>query len=164
MIIMTDDRNKKNERIKLSKKIGLIVAGLFLLYVIIGFWVVPPLLKPKLEEQLSDLLGRKVTIAEIKLNPLVLSATISDLMVHEIDGQPFAGFEELYANAQLSSIFRWAFTVREIRVQGPFGVLKLLPDNKLNFDDILAKLSEPKPEPEGRCRITACHRREISGH
>jgi hypothetical protein len=69
MIIMTDDRNKKNERIKLSKKISLIVAGLFLLYVIIGFWVVPPLFKPKLEEQLSGLLGRKVTIAEIKLNP-----------------------------------------------------------------------------------------------
>jgi outer membrane protein OmpA-like peptidoglycan-associated protein len=148
MIIMTDDRNKENERIKLVKKIGLIVAGLFLLYVIIGFWVVAPLLKPKLEAQLSGLLGRKVNIAEIKLNPLVLSATISDLTVHEIDGQPFAGFEALYANAQVSSIFKWAFTVREIRVQGPFGVLKLLPDNKLNIDDILAKLSAPKPEPK----------------
>ena len=145
---MIDDRNKKNERIKLAKKIGLIVAGLLLLYVIIGFWVVPPLLKPKLEEQMSGLLGRKVTIAEIKINPLVLSATISDLTVHEIDGQPFAGFEELYANAQISSIFKWVFTVREIRVQGPFGVLKLLPDKKLNIDDILAKLSEPKPKPK----------------
>jgi hypothetical protein len=33
-----------------------------LLYVIIGFWVVAPLLKPKLEDQLSGLLGRKVNI------------------------------------------------------------------------------------------------------
>jgi hypothetical protein len=98
------------------------------------------------EEQLSGLLGRKVTIAEIKLNPLVLSATISDLTVHEIDEQPFAGFEQLYANAQISSIFKWAFTVREIRVQVPFGILKLLPGNKLNIDDILAKLNAPKPE------------------
>ena len=143
---MTDDRNKKNERIKLAKKISLIVAGLFLFYLVIGFWVVPPLLKPKLEEQLSSLLNRKVTIAEIKLNPLALSATTSDLTVHEIDGQPFAGFEALYANAQISSIFKWAFTVREIRVQGPFGILKLLPGNKLNIDDILAKLNAPKPE------------------
>ena len=143
---MTDDRNKKNERIKLAKKISLIVAGLFLFYLIIGFWVVPPLLKPKLEEQLSGLLGRKVTIAEIKLNPLVLSATISDLTVYEINEQPFAGFEQLYANAQISSIFKWAFTVREIRVQGPFGILKLLPGNKLNIDDILAKLNAPKQE------------------
>ncbi len=145
---MTDDRNKKNECIKLAKKISLIVVGLFMFYLIIGFWVVPPLLKPKLEEQFSSLLGRKVTIAEIKLNPMVLSATISDLTVYEINEQPFAGFQQLYANAQISSIFKWAFTVKEIRVQGPFGVLKLLPDNKLNFDDILAKLSEPKPEPK----------------
>ncbi len=145
---MAEDRDKKNERIQLAKKIGLIVAGLFLLYVIIGFTVVPPLLKPQLEEQLSGLLGRKVTIAEIELNPLVLSATISSFTIHEVDGQPFAGFETLYANAQLSSIFRWALTVKDIRVQGPFGVLKLLPGNKLNIDDILAKLSAPKTETE----------------
>ena len=74
---MNDDRENKSERIKLAKKIGLIVAGLFLLYLIIGFWVVAPLLKPRLEEQLSSVIGRKVTIADIKLNPLVLSATIS---------------------------------------------------------------------------------------
>jgi hypothetical protein len=43
---MNDDREKKNQRIKLAKKIGLIVAGLFFLYLILGFWVVAPLLKP----------------------------------------------------------------------------------------------------------------------
>ena len=145
---MNDDLKKKTEPIKMPQKIGLIVAGLFLLYVIVGFWVAPPLLKPKLEDQLSRLIGRKVTIAGIKLNPLVLSATISTLTVHEIDGQPFAGFETLYANAQVSSILKWAATVSEIRVEGPFGVLKLLPDNKLNVDDILTKLSEPKTKPE----------------
>jgi hypothetical protein len=143
---MPNEPGKKKTRIIWIKRISLIIVGLFLFYVLVGFWVVPPLLKPKLEEQLSSLLGRKVTIAEINLNPLVLSATTSDLVIHEIDGQPFAGFEELYANAQLSSIFKWAFTVREIRLQVPFGVVKLLPDNKLNIDDILAKLSEPKTE------------------
>jgi hypothetical protein len=148
LIIMEDDRNKKNKRIYHVKKIGLIVAGLFLLYVIIGFWIVPPLLKPQLETQLSDVIGRTVTIADIKLNPLVLSATISTLIVQEIDGQPFAGFEKLYANAQISSVFRWALTVKEIIVQGPFGVLKLLPGNELNIDDIMAKLSEPRTVPE----------------
>jgi len=146
---MENDRSKNNKRMDLLKKIGLIVAGLFLLYVMIGFWLLPLLLKPKLEEQLSDLLGRTVTIAEMKLNPLVLSTTISTLTVHEMDGEPFAGFETLYANAQFSSIFKWAATVREFRITGPFGVLKLLPENRLNIDDILAKLSAGKAQPEG---------------
>jgi hypothetical protein len=146
MIIMMDARERKNNRLNRLSNILMIVGGVFLLYVIVGFWVVPPLLKPKLEARLSGLLGREVTIGTIKLNPLILSATISDLTVREVDGQPFAGFDELYANAQLSSVINWAFTIGEIRVQGPFGVLKLLPGNKLNIDDILAKLGEPKPE------------------
>ena len=146
-VIMADALEKKAARLRMLKKAGLILGGLFLLYLIVGFWIVPPLLKPKLEEALSNLLGRQVTIAEIHLNPLVLSSTTSRLTIHETDGQPFAGFEALYANAQVSSLFKWALTVKEIRVQGPFGSLKLLPGNRLNIDDILAKLSEPKPEP-----------------
>lgn len=145
---MSNDLSKKKLRVQWVKRITLIIAGLFLIYIFIGFWVVPPLLKPKLEEQLSSLLGRKVTIAMIKLNPLVLSATASNLTIYEVEGDPFAGFEELFVDAQLSSIIKWAFTVREIRIQAPFGVLKLSPGNKLNIDDILAKLSEQKPEPK----------------
>ena len=145
---MQDVSDKKQACVKGFKKIGLIIAGLFVFYVIVGFWVVPPLLKPRLEEHLSSSLGRQVTIAEIKFNPLVLSARISNLVIHEKDGQPFAGFENLYANAQLSSLIKWAFTVREIRVQAPFGVVKLLPELKFNIDDIIAKFTEPKPESE----------------
>jgi outer membrane protein OmpA-like peptidoglycan-associated protein len=148
MIIMPDDLDKKNPFIKRVKVISLIITGLFLIYVIVGFWVIPPLLKPRLEEQLSTLLGRKVTIESIKLNPLVLSATTSNLTVYGTEGEPFAGFEELFVDAQLISILNWALTIKEIRIQSPFGVLKLLPGNKLNIDDILAKLSQPKSEPD----------------
>jgi outer membrane protein OmpA-like peptidoglycan-associated protein len=144
---MPDDQEKTKALIGRLQKGGLIATGLFLLYVVIGTWVVPPILKPKVEGTLSDLLGRKVVIGALTTNPLAISATVSDLTIDEIDGQPFAGFEELYANAQLSSIIRRALTFREIRVQGPFGVLKLLPENKLNIDDIAAKLAAPQPEP-----------------
>ncbi len=144
---MSEKQNDKRRRIALAKKIGLIAIGFFVAYVVVGFWVVPPLLKPRLEEQLSSLIGRDVTIESVKLNPLTLSATTTRLTVHETDGDPFAGFDELYVNAQLSSIFRWAATVKEIRLSGPFGVLTLLPDGNMNIDDILATLSRPDPEP-----------------
>ena len=63
---MTQDKTKKKSARSLIKKLGLIIIGLFLLYVIAGFWVVPPLLKPRLEKELSSQIGRKVTIEEIK--------------------------------------------------------------------------------------------------
>ena len=145
---MTQNRTKKKSTGSLIKKLGLIIIGLFLLYVIAGFWVIPPLLKPKLEKELSSQIGRKVTIEEIKLNPLVLSATTTNLTVYEKDGEPFAGFKELLVDAELSSIVRWALTFKEIRLIAPFSVLKVLPDNKLNISDILTKFSQTEPTPE----------------
>src|SRR5210317_1931890 len=145
---MTQNKTKKKSARSLIKKLGLIIIGLFLLYVIAGFWVVPPLLKPRLEKELSGQIGRKVTIEKIKLNPLFLSATTTNLTVYEKDGKPFAGFKELLIDAELSSIVRWAVTFKEIRVLSPFGVLKLLPDKTLNISDILTKFSQSEPVPE----------------
>ncbi|MFC1828836.1 DUF748 domain-containing protein [Thermodesulfobacteriota bacterium] len=143
----------KKPPISRTKKLAFILIGLFLLYVIAGFWVVPPLLKPILENELSGQIGRNVTIEEIKLNPLSLSATTNRLTVYEIDGEPFAGFEELFADVQLSSIVRWAVTFKEIRVLAPFGVLKLLPEEKLNIEDILAKFSRSEPRPNQKVEL-----------
>ena len=81
---MPNEQNKEKtmtSQINWVKRIGLILAGLFLIYLILGFWVVPLLLKPKLEEQLSRLLGRQVTIAEINLNPLVCHSGSNDLSI-----------------------------------------------------------------------------------
>ncbi|UCD34468.1 MAG: DUF748 domain-containing protein, partial [Nitrospiraceae bacterium] len=140
---MKENKKESKSAIARIKKLILIIAGLFLLYVIAGFWVVPPLLKPRLEKELSNQLGRTVTIEEIKINPLTLSSTTTNLIVYEIDGEPFAGFKELMVNAELSSIVRWAATFKEIRLLAPFGVIRLLPDRSLNISDMLARFSQP---------------------
>jgi hypothetical protein len=97
---------------------------------------------------MSGQLGRKVTIEGIKINPLILTFTTTNLTVYETDGEPFAGFKELLVDAELSSIVRWAVTFKEIRLLAPFGVLKLLPDKTLNISDILTKFSQSEPVPE----------------
>ena len=145
---MTQKRAENKPSHSLIKKLGLIFAGLFFFYVIAGFWVVPPMLKPRLEELISDQIGRKVTIAGIKLNPLALSATTIDLTVYETNGEPFAGFKELLVDAELSSILKWALTFKTIRITEPFGVLKVLPNRTLNIADIIHKFIQPEPEPE----------------
>lgn len=145
---MTQNQIQKRSAGPLIMKSSFVLICLFLLYMIAGFLVIPPLLKPKLENELSGRIGRRVTIEKIRLNPLALSATTTNLMVYEIDGEPFAGFKELFVNAQFSSILKPAVMFKEIRVQAPFGVLKLLPGKKSNIDDILTKLSQPKHTPE----------------
>ncbi len=150
---MAQNSEKKKSAIRLIKKSSLVVVCLFLLYIIAGFWIIPPLIKPRLENELSSQIGRKVTIEKIKLNPLSLSATTINLMVYEIDGEPFAGFGELYVNAQLSSIVRWAVTFKEIRLLAPFMVLQVLPDKKFNISDIITRFSKADPAPEGEDKL-----------
>ena len=145
---MSQGPEKKNPAFSVIKVLGLFVSGLFLAYVIVGFWVVPPLLKPKLENELSRQIGRNVSIGEIRLNPLALSSTINKLIVYEINGEPFAGFEELFIDAQLSSFVKWAVTLKEIRLLTPFGALRLLPDKKLNIDGHTDKIQST--EANGR--------------
>jgi hypothetical protein len=144
---MTDSQHIKKTPLKWAKRIIPIIAGGFFIYVMVGFWVLPAVLKPKLEKQLADLIGRKVTIDTLEINPLSLTATASRLTVYEIDGKPFAGFGELIIDARISSVLQWTIAFSTIRVQEPFAVLTLLPDNSLNIDDILARLSPPKPVP-----------------
>jgi hypothetical protein len=145
---MAQNGTQKTKSFLWIKKIGLVIIGLFAIYVIAGFFVIPPLLKPRLEKELSKQIGRKVTIEEIKLNPLNLSSTTVNLNVYETDGEAFAGFKELLVDAEFSSLFRWAATVKEIRVLAPHGILKVMPENKLNIDDIIAKFTEKKPTDE----------------
>ena len=98
---MAGNGNEKKFYLSLAKKTAILLLCIYTMYVAAVFLVVPPLLKPRLEMALSDQIGRNVTIDEIKFNPFVLSATVANLRVHEKDGEPFFGFEQLFADIQL---------------------------------------------------------------
>jgi len=51
--------------------IGLLI--FFAVFTIVGFFVLPPILKSILTQKLSENLHREVTIEDIKLNPYALS-------------------------------------------------------------------------------------------
>ncbi|HVZ72653.1 MAG TPA: DUF748 domain-containing protein [Polyangia bacterium] len=132
------------------------------LVAILGFFVVPPIARSQAEKQLSQLLGRKVSVARVRVNPFALSLAVEGLQIYEPDGTtPFVGFSRLYVNAQISSVFRRAPVVKEIALEAlRVHVVRTKAtaqswgdvDAAYNFSDILARLaampksSEP-PEP-----------------
>ncbi|MGZ3608244.1 MAG: DUF748 domain-containing protein, partial [Syntrophales bacterium] len=48
----------------------------FVLFTVIGFFVIPPILKPYLIETLSKTLNRQVSLSDIGLNPYTLTLTL----------------------------------------------------------------------------------------
>jgi hypothetical protein len=82
-----------------------ILGAALLLYTIIGFFVVPAIIKSQMLKRLPALTKRQVAIERVKFNPYVLSLTIDGFSLKETNGEVFDSFGELYVNFQLSSIF-----------------------------------------------------------
>ena len=131
-----------------TRKILWWIGALVVAFAAIGFLVVPPVAKSKLEEQLSTALHRKVTVETVRVNPFVPSATLRGFLVRERQGDaPFASFDELHVNLAWTSIFRLAPVVDEIRLAKPHLRVVRNADRKYNFQDLLDEfLARPKSD------------------
>jgi hypothetical protein len=126
----------------------LILTSLVLLFTVVGFFVLPPIVKSQLQKRLSAELGRRVTVEKVRLNPYTLSATLERFAIHEPDGTSvFVGWRRLHVNVGgLASIWKeWALS--EIVLEGFTASVAIKPDASLNFSDILAKVSPPGVTP-----------------
>jgi outer membrane protein OmpA-like peptidoglycan-associated protein len=139
-----------NAKLSRLKKPIIIALVLLCLYSICGFLIAPAIIKSKAPTIIADQLGRNATVKQIRINPFVLSLTVRGLELEEPNGERFVGFEELYVNFQLSSLFRLAFTFGEISLIAPLGHVKVLADGSLNFADLLSKLTQTEsPQDQG---------------
>ncbi len=138
-----------SRRQRLAFFLGVAIA----LYGLAGFLLVPYLIRTRLPPLLAETLGRPVSVRGVSLNPFALALAVQGFRVDDTDGEPLVRFHGLRVNVQMSSIFRRALTLKEIRLDAPAVRLRVLPDGKLSFADIMERLSADKPatapaEPE----------------
>ena len=119
----------------------------FVAYSLIGFFLLPPIIKWQMVKRLPAITKRQAAVQQVKVNPWTLSLTVRGLALTEPDGRPFASWDELYVDFQASSLFRWAWTFKEIRLVKPFGEVILLKDGRLNFANMLEAQTNAPPKP-----------------
>ena len=128
-----------------GRKIALSVIVFFVLFTLIGFFALPPILKSILIKQLSQSIHREVSIRQLTINPYALSLTVKGVSVKERKkSDTFFSCEELYLNLGTLSVLRMAPVLKEIRLTKPFLKIIRNPDLSYNFSDLL----ETKPETE----------------
>lgn len=98
------------------KRFWAIVA--ILLYTLLGFFVVPLVVKQNVISLIQEDLGRTARVERVEFNPYVLSLRLDGFEMLDTDGVSLLAFDEFFVNFQLSSLFRWAWTFREIRLNG----------------------------------------------
>ncbi|MGD0615065.1 MAG: DUF748 domain-containing protein, partial [Verrucomicrobiota bacterium] len=121
------------------------IAILLLVYTVVGFFILPPILRAVAVKQLSKQLDREVSIGKVKLNPFVLSATIRNLLIKDKDGQPFVSWDEVYVNFQLASFLGHPWVFKEVSSTRPFVRVQMNKDSTLNFSDLITKFSIQAP-------------------
>jgi uncharacterized protein involved in outer membrane biogenesis len=100
-------------------RIGLIAALLLVLYGLLGSFLLPHLLKPRLIEAVSTLTGREASLAELRINPYTLRVEARGFLLRDHEGARFVGFEQLEVDLQASSLLRRAWTFRRVALTAP---------------------------------------------
>jgi uncharacterized protein involved in outer membrane biogenesis len=97
--------------------LGMLIA--IVVYALAGFFLAPWLVKKNAIESVRQIYDAELRIEEVAINPFVLSLRIDGLELDSPDEQAFVRIEQILVNFQLSSLFRWAWTFREIRIDMP---------------------------------------------
>ena len=133
-----------------SRRWMIIAATALLLFTVVGFFVLPPIIKDQAEKRLSTALGRKVTIGKVRLNPYALSITVEqfDIRLKDLDGS-FLGWDRLYVNFDLLSSLTGDWVLSEIELDGYHVAAVIKPDGTLNFADLIERATALSAKPPG---------------
>lgn len=127
-----------------ARRRWLVLLGVAVLFTVVGFFVLPPVVKAQLEKRLSRELGRKVTVEKVRLNPYALSLTLENLAIREADGAAvFLGWDRLYVNFDALSSLRGEWVLSEVALAGFAVRVRVNRDQSLNFSDLITKLTPP---------------------
>jgi uncharacterized protein involved in outer membrane biogenesis len=126
-----------------------VVAVVAVAYTLAGFFLVPRLITTYVPRYVQEQLKRRAEIGEVRLNPLLFKLEIKNFRLREADGRPILGFDRLFVDFELSSLFRWAWTFAEIQLETPRVDVVLARDGRLNLAELLDAFprSEPAPRP-----------------
>ena len=118
-------------------------------YAVLGFYIVPAVLKSKIPGIIQEETGRKASVASIEFNPFTLFASIQGFKIQEKDVQPFVGFDHFNVNINaFQSIIQLALVIDEVALNKPTIYLAKQKDGKFNFEDMAKPKKEEPKEPD----------------
>lgn len=111
-------------------------------YALLGFLLVPWIVQTQAVAVVRDSYSAELRLSKVEFNPFVLGLRVTGIELDDPSGQPVARIDEVYANFQLSSIFRRAWTFDELRFTAPELSLARDSYGEFNIAYLLAKSAE----------------------
>ena len=138
-----------------SLRILAAIALLIGLYALAGFFWAPRLVRNALMNEIpKTLAGVTPAVGEIRINPFLLQIEIKDFALSGDRGTKLVGFDRLFVDFELSSIWHRAYTFSNIDIAAPFANAVIFKDGRVNLAQLSPKAPD-KPKPKSNEPIPA---------
>lgn len=126
-----------------------ITVGIISGYAVLGFYLLPAVLKSKIPDIIHEQTGREASVANIEFNPFKFIASIQGFKIEEKNGEPFVGFENFMLDINgFQSLGQLALVVDEIALIKPAVHLAKGKDGKFNFEDMAKPKNKEEPKKD----------------
>ena len=122
-----------------------VAGGLLLLYTLLGFFVVPRIIRSQIVSGAREQLHREAQVGDVRFNPFTLAATVTGLRLRDRDGADLITVDGIHANADTFGLFRWALRFSEIRIEHPVVAARIMRDGKPSVADLMEGGSSSEP-------------------
>ena len=126
--------------------LAILALGVVFLYTLVGFFLVPYLIKAYAIPAVAEKLKRSVLVKEVGLNPFTLSLRVKGLEIREADQSALIGFDEFFINFQASSLIRRAYVFDTIRLTVPYVSARVSKEGRMNLAELVPPDGGSQPD------------------
>ncbi|MDE2208817.1 MAG: DUF748 domain-containing protein [Betaproteobacteria bacterium] len=121
---------------------------------VLGFLVVPPIAKAKIEALASASLGRRATLGKLSFDPFTLHARLTDFALADRDpARTLLKFATLDVDMSIASLWHWAPVLDAVRLVRPHVELVRNGDGNWNIQDLIDRVLAPTEGPTARFSV-----------
>lgn len=128
------------------RRVLLVLTALYGLWLLMGFFVIPRIIRSRAERFASDFLHRKVTLQAVHFNPILFTARLEGLRVPNRDGSEWITLRRLYLDYRLRRLISKTIDLAALELDGLAVRVELDAQGQPNFQDLLeTPRKEEKP-------------------
>lgn len=131
--------------IRINKKIkiaSVVLVSLFVLYGVLGYFVLPWYAKKALGEYVSTQLQRELAIENIHFNPFTFHLRVDNIALKEKNQVPIASLLELDININIDQLFKKTLVVSTLHLNAPRLELIIDESGSINLDRLMSEIPD----------------------
>ena len=130
-------------------KIKKITIYFLIFYALLGFIIIPLVLKPQVIDIVQKETNAKIDIEDIYFNPFTFRLELANTKLTSLDKKELISIKRIILNIQTSSLFYATIHIRDFILEEPSISLVLDKNKKINFASIAKESSDSTKSKEG---------------